>query len=113
MEVVEVELREKIILYNNGEFAMTFCIDEVQGDRVNLYFEIRLRGPDKAYLFTLKPYVWETEILTPFEFDVSEEGENENVLTITVTAFERGRASLLLVPPSGWEAIPQREISDK
>jgi hypothetical protein len=113
MRAIDVELREKIILYNRGEFAMTFCVEEVQGAKVNLYFEIRLRGPDNAHLFTLKPYIWETEILTPFEFDVSEEGEAENLLTITVSACEGSRASLIVVPPSDWEAIPERDIRDK
>jgi hypothetical protein len=113
MDAFEVELSEKIILYNKGEFAMTLCVEEVHGTEVKLYFEIRLRRPDGSYSFTLKPYPFETQVLTPLEFDVSDEGEDENVVTITVTAFERGRASLTLVPPSNWEAIPQREVSDE
>ena len=109
MPQFEVEIEEQLWLYKDGEYAMKFCVQDVNGPHVKLYFEIRLRKADGSYMFTAKPYMWDAEVLTPFEFDVSDAGEPENVLSITVTEFREGRVSLDVIPPTRWDVIPMRE----
>jgi hypothetical protein len=114
MQQLEVGLEENMLVYDeDGEFAMKFCVQEVTRRDVKLYFEIRLLNPDGSYMFTAKPYIWDTELLTPFELEVSDGGEPENFLSVTVTEFRRGRASLEVVPPRGWKVIPEREAAQE
>ena len=114
MQQFDVEIEEDVLLYDQrGEFAAKFCVQDVKGRHVKLYFEFRLRNADGSYMFTAKPHLWDTEILEPFELDVSEKEDTENLLMITVTEFRRGRASLDVVSPVEWEVIPAREISEE
>ena len=106
----ELEIAEYVNLYDeSGEFRARFCVSEVKG-QAKIWFEIRLRDSDGSYMHSMAVQVWDTEIGEPNEMDVSEENEPENVLSITVTEFRGGRASLDVVSPTGWEVVPLREI---
>jgi hypothetical protein len=110
----DVQIEEDVLLYDpRGEFAAKFCVHEVKGAHVRLYFEIRLRNEDGSYMCTSKPFMWDIEIREPFELDVSQGNQPDNFLTITVTEFRRGRATLDVVSPVDWEVVRAREIPEE